>query len=163
VEFEMVVGADGAYSTVARAAGLSRSREILVALQAEVRVELRDWVEVHFGVVPDFFAWAVPEKEGIAKVGLATAFGRQALPRLRYFLGKKFHGCEVISVRSGLIPIGPPQETSRAPRHPYRKRRSPGEAPNRRRFGFPKPMRTPCGESRGFGEKCYPGLRKRVA
>ena len=114
VEFEVVIGADGAYSTVARAAGLSRSREILVALQAEVRVELRDWVEVHFGVVPDFFAWAVPEKEDIAKVGLATAFGRQALPSLRYFLGKKFHGCEVISVRSGLIPIGPPEETSRA-------------------------------------------------
>jgi len=113
VEFEVVIGADGAYSTMARAAGLPRPREILIASQAEVRVELKDRVEVYFGVMPDFFAWAVPEKEGIAKVGLATAFGRQALPRLRDFLGKKFQGCEVISVRSGLIPIGPPDKTSR--------------------------------------------------
>ncbi|MBC7221466.1 geranylgeranyl reductase family protein [Candidatus Bipolaricaulota bacterium] len=105
VSFEVVVGADGAYSTVARAFGLPRPREILVAIQAEIRAELGDCVEVHLGVVPDFFAWAVPEKEGVAKVGLATALGREAFPLLRDFLEPK---SEILSIQTGLIPLGMP-------------------------------------------------------
>ncbi len=112
VDFEALVGADGVYSVVARDAGLPRPREILVAVQAEVRAELGDTVEVHFGVVPDFFAWAVPGKEGIVKVGLATRFGREALPKLRDFLAKRFPGREILGVRAGLIPLGPPERVS---------------------------------------------------
>lgn len=112
VDFEVLVGADGVYSVVARDAGLPRPREILVGIQAEVRAELGDTVEVHFGVVPDFFAWAVPEKEGVVKVGLATGSGREALPKLRDFLARRFGGHEVLAVRAGLIPIGPPDRLS---------------------------------------------------
>ncbi len=108
VNFDVLVGADGAYSTVARAFGLPRPREILIAMQAEIRTELGDRVEVHLGVVPDFFAWAVPEKEGLAKVGLATAFGRQALPTLRDFLTRRFPNTEVLSLQSAVIPLGAP-------------------------------------------------------
>ena len=126
-------------------------------------MELRDWVEVHFGVVPDFFAWAVPEKEGIAKVGLATAFGRQALPRLRYFLGKKFQGCEVISVRSGLIPIGPPQETSRARVILTGNAAAQVKPLTGGGLAFLSQCAPLAGRAAAFGEKRYPGLRKRVA
>ncbi|MBC7318058.1 geranylgeranyl reductase family protein [Candidatus Bipolaricaulota bacterium] len=111
VEFEVLVGADGAQSGVARAFGLPRPREMLVAVQADIRVELEDWVEIHLGIVPDFFAWAVPEKEGVAKVGLATCSGRAAFDRLRDFLGQRFPGAEVLRIQAGLIPIGPPTAT----------------------------------------------------
>ncbi|MGC9075001.1 MAG: geranylgeranyl reductase family protein [Candidatus Bipolaricaulaceae bacterium] len=112
VDFEALVGADGVYSVVAREAGLPRPREVLVAVQAEVRAELKDTVEVHFGVAPDFFAWAVPGKEGIVKVGLATSFGRQAMPKLWDFLAKRFRGQEILGVRAGLIPVGPPERVA---------------------------------------------------
>lgn len=110
VEFDVVIGADGAYSSVAKAFGFSRPRETLVAVQAEIRAELGDGVEVYLGVVPDFFAWAVPQKEDITKVGLATALGRQAFPRLREFLAQRFTKSEVLAVHAGLIPIGMPEK-----------------------------------------------------
>lgn len=113
VEFTVLVGADGATSGVARWAGLPRPREILVAFQAEVRVELGDIVEVHLGIVPDFFAWVVPAEEDVARVGLATGAGRTAFSRLREFLQERFPKKEVISIRAGLIPLGSPREIVR--------------------------------------------------
>lgn len=113
VRFGVLIGADGAKSLVARAAGLSGPEEILVAAQAEVLAELGDTVEVHLGVVPDFFAWAVPAEEGICRVGLATASGRTVVPKLREFLARRFPGGRVLAVRTGLIPIGPPTRIAR--------------------------------------------------
>ncbi|MCS7240065.1 MAG: NAD(P)/FAD-dependent oxidoreductase [Candidatus Bipolaricaulota bacterium] len=111
VEFDVLIGADGAQSTVAHFSGLPRPQEVLVAAQAEIRAELGDMVEVHLGVVPDFFAWAVPAAEGVAKVGLATGQGREAVARLGDFLTQRFPDAPVLSVRTGLIPIGPPSKT----------------------------------------------------
>lgn len=111
---EVLVGADGAKSTVARALGLPGPRETLVGIQAAVPRDLGDAVEVHLGVVPDFFAWVVPAGEGLAWVGLATASGRDALPRLRGFLARRFPNVPVLAVRAGLIPIGPPVRTAAA-------------------------------------------------
>lgn len=113
LEFTVLVGADGAMSAVARWAGLPRPREILVAAQAEVRAELGDMVEVHLGVVPDFFAWVVPADEGLVRVGLATAAGCTAWPRLKEFLNRRFPQSRVLSLRTGLIPLGRPGEITR--------------------------------------------------
>ena len=111
-EFGVLVGADGARSLVAKALGLPLPNEILVGLQAEIRAELGDTVEIHFGIVPDFFAWAVPAEEGVCRVGLATNFGRKAIFFLRDFLATRFPHAEVLRVRAGLIPIGPPAQTA---------------------------------------------------
>ncbi len=113
VRFEVLVGADGARSGVAQWIGLPWSREVLVAAQAEVQKELGDVVEVHLGMVSDFFAWAVPAEEGIARVGLATVAGAEARPRLREFLARRFPHEKILSVRAGLIPLGRPPEITR--------------------------------------------------
>lgn len=113
VEFDVLIGADGAHSTIANLAGLPKPREFLVAVQAEIRAELGDAVEVYLGAVPDFFAWAVPAEEGVARAGLATSQGRKALMWLGDFLTRRFPRAPVLSVRTGLIPLGPPPETVR--------------------------------------------------
>ena len=112
VGFAVLLGADGAQSFVAKALGLPQPEEILVGVQAEIRAELGDTVEIHFGIVPDFFAWAVPAEEGICRVGLATSLGRKAIFFLRDFLAKCFPHAEILRVRAGLIPIGPPARTA---------------------------------------------------
>ena len=112
VEFGVLIGADGARSFVAKALGLPSPGEILVGIQAETRAELGDTVEVHFGIVPEFFAWAVPAEEGVCRVGLATNFGRKAIFFLRNFLATRFPHAEILRVRAGLIPIGPPAQTA---------------------------------------------------
>lgn len=112
VEFAVLVGADGARSFVAKAVGLSSPAEILVGIQAEIRAELGDTAEIHLGIVPDFFAWAVPAEEGVCRVGLATSSGRKAILFLRDFLARRFPKAEVFRIRAGLIPIGPPARTT---------------------------------------------------
>ncbi|MGQ9699797.1 MAG: geranylgeranyl reductase family protein [Candidatus Bipolaricaulaceae bacterium] len=108
VPFEVVVGADGVQSGVARWTGLPGPQEVLVAAQAEVEEDIGDEVEVHLGVVPDFFAWAVPAEEGLTRAGLATASGRRILSQLRDFLGRRFPQAKVRGLRTGLIPLDAP-------------------------------------------------------
>ncbi len=113
---EVLIGADGALSGVARWAGLHGSEEILVAFQAEVEAELErvDHVELFLGreFAPGFFAWVVPAGEK-ALVGLASTTGRRGVEYLRSLLRRRFPGARIISLRAGLIPIGPPPRTSR--------------------------------------------------
>lgn len=111
--FEVLIGADGAQSSVARWGGLPRPKEILVGAQAEVQAEIGDLLEVHLGIVPDFFAWVVPAEAGVARVGLATAQGRASFPLLRRFLRQRFPEGQVRRWISGLIPIGPPERTTK--------------------------------------------------
>lgn len=112
--FSVLVGADGPVSSVARWASLPRPRELLVALQAVVRARVElDTVEVFLGrdVAPGFFAWAVPAGEGMARVGLATASGREAGRLLARLLATRFPQARVVRQVGGLIPIGPPDRT----------------------------------------------------
>ncbi|MEN3010490.1 MAG: NAD(P)/FAD-dependent oxidoreductase [Candidatus Bipolaricaulaceae bacterium] len=112
VKFAVLVGADGAVSLVGRSLGLPRPQEILIGLQAVVEAELGDEVHVFLGVIPDFFAWAVPAEEGRARVGLATREGRAAQAGLRALLKTWFPTARVRQVQAGLIPLGPPPRTA---------------------------------------------------
>jgi len=75
----LVVGADGAYSVVARELGMDRRLEYGTALESEIVVpedELRRWksrVHVDLGVVPGGYAWIFP-KDGVINVGLGGDF-----------------------------------------------------------------------------------------
>ncbi|MCR4392256.1 MAG: NAD(P)/FAD-dependent oxidoreductase [Candidatus Acetothermia bacterium] len=114
VAFEVLVGADGARSAVARWLALPPPAELLVGVQAVVRAELAgDHVEVQPGSgAPGLFAWAVPAEDGLVRVGLATTDGRAAPALLARFLAARFPGAEVVAHASGLIPIGPPPRTA---------------------------------------------------
>jgi geranylgeranyl reductase family protein len=70
---KMIIGADGANSSVGKQAGLEYPEDYLVGIQTTASGNF-DKVELWFGsnVSPKFFAWVVPENENIARIGLAT-------------------------------------------------------------------------------------------
>jgi len=71
---KILVGADGAFSQVAKIFNLYEEKEFFIGVQATVDGKFeKDKVELWFGdFAKDFFAWVVPINERYAKVGLAT-------------------------------------------------------------------------------------------
>jgi geranylgeranyl reductase family protein len=68
----LVVGADGAYSVVARELGMGRSIEYLVGMESEVVVpeeELAKWksrVHIDLGCIPGGYAWVFPKRNHLS-------------------------------------------------------------------------------------------------
>ena len=110
---QLLVGADGAVSQVARCFGLSRNQRFLGGVEFEFEVEpLLDDRFLHCfldsELAPGYIAWAVPGV-GVTQIGLAAKHGvrpdAQALiERLRARVGLPTG--KVIARRSGLIPAG---------------------------------------------------------
>lgn len=71
---KILIGADGANSTVAQKANLPMPKNIFVGLQTTASGNFEQNAELWFGksTAPNFFAWVVPENEEIARVGVAT-------------------------------------------------------------------------------------------
>jgi digeranylgeranylglycerophospholipid reductase len=78
-EADLVVGADGVASAVARAFRLRRPVEILPAFEAEFPVSPGDPDEVQVfvgnGIAPGLFGWWIPDGAGGARVGVAATAG----------------------------------------------------------------------------------------
>src|SRR3989344_594280 len=71
---KLLIGADGANSTVGREAGLKYPSTCQVGVQTTVEGDFENAVELWFGskLSPNFFAWLAPEGNGKARIGLAT-------------------------------------------------------------------------------------------
>jgi len=71
---KILIGADGANSTVAQKANLPMPKNVFVGLQTTASGNFEQYTELWFGksTAPNFFAWVVPENEEIARIGLAT-------------------------------------------------------------------------------------------
>jgi digeranylgeranylglycerophospholipid reductase len=103
---DVLVGADGPTSAVARHAGVYGSRELYAGLQ--VRLEgtyARDLYDVHL-VVPRFFGWVVPESGSVARVGVAARAG--ARRELAALLTRLDAPARILDRQRGLIPIYDP-------------------------------------------------------
>ena len=100
---DILIGADGPTSQVAKSAGIYGTREFWIGLQVTLKANWDPKVFLtYFGsVCPGFFAWAVPENDSIARVGLAA----QKEPRgyFNQFL-QRFNGT-VLDRQPGPIPI----------------------------------------------------------
>lgn len=75
-ETEMLVGADGPNSTVAKIFGIKPPENQLFLVQVRAKGNFDSNVaELHFGseIAPGNFAWVVPESSEIARVGLMTS------------------------------------------------------------------------------------------
>ncbi len=101
---ELVIGADGPRSDVARSAGLLKNRKYWIALQARVTGDFSQSVfETWFGRqwAPGFFAWSVPEAAGISRVGVGT------MHRTRQYFDQilKHCGGKILDYQAGPIPI----------------------------------------------------------
>lgn len=112
---EVLVGADGAMSGVARWAGLPGPQELLAGYQAEIEMKPRypGHAEIFLDpeIAPGFFAWAVPAG-GLLRVGLATVERSRGHWLLKAFLSREFPHARVVRVSGGLVPIGPPPCTA---------------------------------------------------
>ena len=102
---EILIGADGANSAVAKVLNPNRKRKYCMGIQARVRGSFDpESYTVFFdnGLSPGFFAWIVPESSSVARVGLK---GTNA--HFDSFLKKQ--GFTQIEMQAGPIPIYDPQ------------------------------------------------------
>jgi len=107
---EIIVGADGPSSAVAKAAGLNIDTKFYVGMQAKVKLKMDfNAFETHFGNdFPNFFGWVVPESEDTARLGLG-AFNN-AKDYFYKFLEEKTGKKEVLCWESGIYPIYNPKK-----------------------------------------------------
>jgi len=107
IKTKILVGADGANSSVAKSCRLSLPDNVLVGLQTNVKSIYENEVELWFDskISPDFFGWVIPEDRNKARVGVATK--RKASFYLTNFLRRRFQKCLKVEGRvSGLIRYG---------------------------------------------------------
>ncbi len=107
VSADILIGADGAYSAVARNFGLSRPTETLGAFQAYIADEAEE-VKIWPERSASFFSWQIPLPRG-SLIGSASAGKTRAADILR----RRFPGFEkrAVSIYGGVIPIGYASET----------------------------------------------------
>ena len=103
VATDVLIGADGPRSAVAKATNLFGDRNFYIGMQATVRGEFDpDVFDVWFGTVcPDFFAWLVPESATVARIGIAA---RQK-PQQYFEPFVKKYATKILSYQGGPIPL----------------------------------------------------------
>lgn len=106
VSADVLVGADGAFSAVSRAA--NRNGHLRTALlQARVpqpRRVRRDTFQVWFDTArTKYFYWLIPESEGVAAVGLIAGDARQAGASLKSFLHE--NDLQPLDFQSAMVPM----------------------------------------------------------
>jgi geranylgeranyl reductase family protein len=89
----LVVGADGAYSAVARELGMERNIEYVAAIESEIAVpsdELAKWksrVQMNLGCVPGGYAWVFPKRDHLSiGVGCLASTARHLSDHHQKFL-----------------------------------------------------------------------------
>ncbi len=116
VETRLLIGADGASSSVARWANLPGPREVVRALNALVRLPncAEDFVEVFVGrsLAPGWFAWVIPLGNGEARLGTGTTEGSptRCLKELIAAFPRRFRDMDILELSGGLIPLGVPHQ-----------------------------------------------------
>jgi geranylgeranyl reductase family protein len=107
-----LVGADGAYSRVARSVGLRRGKQMGVAIEVEVEVgdglmeEYADTALFLFGAPPRGYVWIFP-KEAHLSVGIGTFAGKSDELRetLRREMGRLGIEVDGVRQRGHLLPV----------------------------------------------------------
>ncbi|HEV8360444.1 MAG TPA: NAD(P)/FAD-dependent oxidoreductase [Candidatus Thermoplasmatota archaeon] len=123
VDAKLVVGADGAASTVAQAFGLPRAKEMVSCYGAQMRSLdnlTPDKVEMFVGndIAPGFFGWIVPQGQGHGMVELgvhmSATSARAWFARMReHKVVEPFvHRGEVLYEVAAVIPLGPKSQTT---------------------------------------------------
>lgn len=115
ISTDIIVGADGPYSSVARAAGIEHNSKNYIGMQAKVKLKADKMdasaFETYFGSdFPGFFGWLVPESENIARIGIgclenARHYFYKFLKERTGMTGKK----NILCWESGLIPLYNPK------------------------------------------------------
>ena len=109
INADVIVGADGPYSAVAKASGILGSSKNYIGMQAKVKLKMDTAAfETHFGSnFPDFFGWCVPESEDTARLGIGVF--KNAPYYFYKFLKSRTGKKNVLCWESGLIPLYNPK------------------------------------------------------
>ncbi|MBI4452514.1 NAD(P)/FAD-dependent oxidoreductase [Candidatus Woesearchaeota archaeon] len=107
---EIVVGADGPYSAVARAVGMNSISKNYIGMQAKVKLDMdTSSFECYFGTdFPDFFGWVVPESDDTVRLGIGCF--ENAEHYFYRFLKSRTGKSDVLCWESGLIPLYNPNK-----------------------------------------------------
>ena len=107
---DIIVGADGPYSSVAKAAGMDSNSKNYIGMQAKVKLSMDTTAfETYFGSdFPNFFGWCVPESEETVRLGIGCFENAQQYfyKFLKSRTGKK----DILCWESGLIPLYNPKK-----------------------------------------------------
>lgn len=104
IAYDILIGADGPFSAVGRLSGLTKDRKYYVGSQATVEGNFDpEFFHTYFGSknAPGFFAWAVPESDTKARVGVAT---QKFVGKYFDVLRQRFSG-QISERQAGPIPI----------------------------------------------------------
>jgi flavin-dependent dehydrogenase len=110
-EAERIVGADGPFSTVARAADLYGHRSFVMGWQARCEYPGLECGVTEIRLTLGEFSWIVPENERVARVGV---IGHDT-PDLRRDYETLLGGAHVLEDQSGMIPVYDPRQRLRKP------------------------------------------------
>ena len=111
IKTEIVVGADGPSSAVAKAAGFNPVIDFYVGMQAKVKLKTDiNAFETYFSNedFPEFFGWAVPESEDTVRLGLGAK--KNARDYFYKFLEKRTGKKEILCWESGIFPVYNPKK-----------------------------------------------------
>ena len=110
IKTEIVVGADGPSSSVAKAKGLNAKAKFYIGMQAKINLKSDiNAFETYFGSeFPNFFGWVVPESEDTVRLGLGAfnAAKDYFYKFLENITGKR----EILCWESGIIPVYEPKK-----------------------------------------------------
>ena len=107
---DAIIGADGPYSSVAKAAEMDSNSKNYIGMQAKVKAKMDTTAfETYFGSdFPNFFGWCVPESEETVRLGIGCFENAQEY--FYKFLKGKTGAKDVICWESGLIPLYNPKK-----------------------------------------------------
>jgi geranylgeranyl reductase family protein len=111
----VLVGADGASSSVRRWMGTDRRHEIIPAIKANVLFRGTGTSNIEIlvghGIAPGWFAWIIPLPDGTARVGMgATRSPRQRWEAFLDLVRERFGEFEILEIRKAPLPLGPARE-----------------------------------------------------
>ena len=105
-ETDILIGADGPMSRVAKSTGIGNKHPFYVAQQATIKAKFDPKVfTTWFGdyLAPGFFAWSVPEDEHHSRIGVAVTNDKNCAQCFQRLM-KKFDG-EIVDRQAAPIPI----------------------------------------------------------
>ena len=103
---EILVGADGPFSKVAKSAGLFNNRKFITGLQVRAKtknIDDKHTVNIHLGYGE--FGWSIPEDEYTSRIGVVS----EENPRLEFDKLMEVYKADIITHHSGMIPIYNPK------------------------------------------------------
>jgi len=105
-ETDILIGADGPSSSVARSVNLFGKRDFYIGMQARVKLETESDL-IDFYLDKDWFGWVVPEDNNFVRLGICAKTDAQK--HFTNLLNKRSSKKDIIEWQSGNIPIYNPR------------------------------------------------------